>query len=375
MKINFIFLLAVLTASILAGQESREPYGNAPVIQVALLLDTSNSMDGLINQAKSQLWKIVSHTARERRDGMRPVLEVALYEYGNDSLSVMSGYIRQAVPFTTDLDHISQVLFALSTNGGSEFCGKVIAAANRQLDWDRRPDTLRLIFIAGNEPFDQGPVDFASAVRRSSRSDITVNTIFCGDYEEGRRTLWEEGARLGRGAYMNINSDYVTRYIHAPQDDRIEELNRRLNETYLSYGSTGREKKERQAEQDANAMAMDRGSFLERAKVKSSSSYSNSDWDLVDAYEESEEVLAQVLPAELPEEMRSMDDGEREAYLKEMQETRAALQEEISRLSADRDAYIAEKQTMAEGEYESTLDTAMIDAIRNLAREKGFGLE
>ena len=29
-------------------------------VQIALLLDTSNSMDGLINQAKSQLWDIVN---------------------------------------------------------------------------------------------------------------------------------------------------------------------------------------------------------------------------------------------------------------------------------------------------------------------------
>ncbi|RPI65426.1 MAG: hypothetical protein EHM44_00590, partial [Ignavibacteriales bacterium] len=32
-------------------------------IQLALLLDTSNSMDGLIDQAKSQLWKIVNELA------------------------------------------------------------------------------------------------------------------------------------------------------------------------------------------------------------------------------------------------------------------------------------------------------------------------
>src|SRR6185295_3102994 len=32
-------------------------------IMLALLLDTSNSMDGLIEQAKSQLWKIVNELA------------------------------------------------------------------------------------------------------------------------------------------------------------------------------------------------------------------------------------------------------------------------------------------------------------------------
>ena len=30
-----------------------------PTIQMAILLDTSNSMDGLINQAREQIWKII----------------------------------------------------------------------------------------------------------------------------------------------------------------------------------------------------------------------------------------------------------------------------------------------------------------------------
>ena len=33
-------------------------------IQVALLLDTSNSMDGLIEQAKSRLWNIVNNLTK-----------------------------------------------------------------------------------------------------------------------------------------------------------------------------------------------------------------------------------------------------------------------------------------------------------------------
>ena len=51
----FLLLLAVL---VLCPRKaiSEEP----PRVQLALLLDTSNSMDGLIDQAKSQLWKIVN---------------------------------------------------------------------------------------------------------------------------------------------------------------------------------------------------------------------------------------------------------------------------------------------------------------------------
>ena len=95
-------------------------------MQVALLLDTSNSMDGLIEQAKSQLWSILVTLSQTRKDGKAPKLEMALYEYGNDGLPAVSGHVRQVLPFTSDMDEVSDALFQLTTNGGQEYCGTVI---------------------------------------------------------------------------------------------------------------------------------------------------------------------------------------------------------------------------------------------------------
>ena len=372
MKRN-IRIVTVLLCTLIPVFASAHQYGDRPVIQLAVLLDTSNSMDGLINQAKSQLWKIVSETGRLKKHGEEPVLEVALYEYGNDSLSAFGGYIRQVVPFTTDLDHVSQKLFELWTNGGSEYCGQVISKANRQLDWYDDDDTLKLIFIAGNEPFDQGPVQYVRAAQAAKRRGITVNTIFCGGYEEGIHTSWQHGAHITGGKYMNIDSDYSYSYIRAPQDERIGELNRRLNETYLGYGASGEEKKELQSRQDANASSMNQGSFLDRAKVKSSRNYSNSDWDIVDAYTEGEVDLEKMDEADLPPEMKALDPDEREAFVSRKLEERKSIQEEIVRLSRERDEYV--KEQMESETVENALDTAVIDALTTAAEDKGFELE
>ena len=62
-------------------------------IKVALLLDTSNSMDGLITQAKTQLWEIVNELSYAKYGQQKPNLEIALYEYGNSGLSSREGYI------------------------------------------------------------------------------------------------------------------------------------------------------------------------------------------------------------------------------------------------------------------------------------------
>src|SRR5690349_20981133 len=55
---------------------------SAPRVQIALLLDTSSSMDGLIDQARRQLWTVVNTFAKARRGSQLAKLEIALYEYG-----------------------------------------------------------------------------------------------------------------------------------------------------------------------------------------------------------------------------------------------------------------------------------------------------
>ena len=46
-------------------------------VKIALLLDTSNSMDGLINQAKAQLWDIVNEfTHAKCGNATRPLLQI-----------------------------------------------------------------------------------------------------------------------------------------------------------------------------------------------------------------------------------------------------------------------------------------------------------
>src|SRR6185369_4975439 len=151
-----------------------------PLVQIAVLLDTSGSMEGLIEQAKGQLWKIVNEFLKAKQDGQTPEVQVALYEYGKSSLSPKSGWIRQIQPLTTDLDKISEELFALKTNGVDEYCGWVIKRAVDDLDWSPSADVYKVIFIAGNEPFTQGPVNYAESCKAAITKGIIVNTIHCG---------------------------------------------------------------------------------------------------------------------------------------------------------------------------------------------------
>ncbi|MBL4870261.1 MAG: VWA domain-containing protein, partial [Robiginitomaculum sp.] len=284
-------------------------------IQIALLLDTSNSMDGLISQAKSQLWTLVNELSEGKKYGRSPLIEIALYEYGNSNISVSKGYVRQVLSLTTDLDDVSEKLFSLTTNGGQEYAGKVIMTSLEELEWSKREDDMKLIIIAGNEPFTQGPVKYEEACGRARRGGIIIDTIHCGDEQVGINTKWKDGADCAGGIYMTINQDEKMVHIPSPYDDDIIRLNKKLNDTYFGYGSRGAEYKNRQTVQDQNAAGMSVKSILQRSKSKSSSAYSNEAWDVVDAYKKDKSRILELEEAQLPKELQGKSEAERKVFI------------------------------------------------------------
>ncbi|SNZ01013.1 VWA domain-containing protein [Flagellimonas pacifica] len=338
-------------------------------VKIALLLDTSNSMDGLINQAKAQLWDIVNEfTHAKCGNESRPSLQIALYEYGNDNLSSNEGYIRQVINFSSDLDEISEKLFSLTTNGGEEYCGEVIQTSLKQLDWGKSADDLKMIFIAGNEPFTQGKLNYKDATSNAREKDVIVNTIFCGNYEQGISTSWKNGATLTGGEYMAIDHNRQVVHIETPYDDVIIKLNSQLNKTYISYGALGREKKAKQSMQDSNAQEMAAAVAVKRTVSKGSRLYKNSTWDLVDAVEDNEEVLEELEVEDLPSELKEKSEGEIKKYLKEKKTEREKIQKQIQELNKKREAFIAKNQKEETGE----LENALLSAIKAQASKKNY---
>jgi hypothetical protein len=342
-KVLVLFVITVVVF-ITSAEAKKESKGKEPLVQMAILLDTSGSMEGLIEQAKTQLWKIVNQMALAKRKGKSPRLEVALYEYGKSTIPASEGYLRMIVPFSIDLDRISEELFKLRTNGGSEYCGKVIQSAYQELKWTGSNRELKMIFIAGNESFTQGHVNYKTACQESIKKGIMVNTIFCGNYNEGVRTFWKDGADLADGQYMNIDQNKKMVYISAPQDKEIIKLGGDLNKTYVAYGRGGGKLKERQKMQDKNALSVNEEVMVQRAATKSSKNYSNIAWDLVDAEKEGKIKLEELEEGELPAEMKKMDKKQRRAYLQKKKKERKKLQDKIKNLKKQRDKYVADKK-------------------------------
>jgi TolB-like protein len=349
-------------------------FGAKPLVQVAILLDTSNSMDGLINQARSQVWKIVNELVSAEKSGSRPAIEVALYEYGNSSLSKESGWIRQVLPFTADMDSVARELFALKTNGGDEYCGQVIREAVDNLKWSPKSDVYKAIFIAGNEPFTQGAVSFQEAVAKAKAKNIFVNTIFCGSRQQGLAEQWKAGADLAEGDYANIDQGAQTYTAAAPQDAQIAQLSGRLSDTYVARGAYGQSKMAAKKEMNAVSAGMGGSFAAERASYQAAApamAASEASWDVVSAVESGSLKRDEIKADQLPENLKKMDKKELNKYIDGKLAERKKIKEEINRLQAERKSFIAaqEKKNASGG---NTLDKAMIDTIRKQASKRGY---
>lgn len=339
-------------------------------IQIALLLDTSNSMDGLIGQAKSRLWNIVNTLTTLKYNGKEPQLEIALYEYGNDGLSSENNFIRMVTPFTNDLDLISEKLFSLRTNGGNEYCGAVIDKATSQLQWKDGKDNMKLIYIAGNEPFTQGPINFREAISKSLNNDIYINAILCGGQSSEDVTSWKEGAIKGNGKFFIIDSDKVIQFISTPYDNDINTLNDKLNDTYIGYGSHGESKKMNQAIQDANAESMSVANKAERATSKTKTVYNNSSWDLIDNYKQDKDAITKIKKEDLPAEYKNLSEVEIKREIEAKIQEREMITKHISELSIKRQSYIESENKKSNNSDD--LGSALEISILELANKLGY---
>jgi hypothetical protein len=345
----------------------------ATKIQVALLLDTSNSMDGLIDQAKSRLWNIVNTLTTLKYAGKTPNIEISLYEYGNDGLSIQSNYIRQITPLTTDLDLISEKLFSLKTNGGSEYCGAVIQDATKKLQWEKETNAMKLIYISGNEEFTQGGVNYKEAISDALKNNIYVNTIYCGDQSQGINLLWKDGADVGKGKYFNIDSNQTVQYIATPYDAEISNCNGKINKTYISYGKQGESKKMNQAAQDENAQKVSTGYLAERTLSKSKTVYKNESWDLVDKIKDDKDALKKIKKEELPKELQNKSQEEIKVVIDKKTKERESIQKEIAVLAKKRQDYIDAEAKKAK--TQDDLGDAISTSIVTLAKAKGYTIE
>jgi hypothetical protein len=345
-----------------------------PKIQAAILLDVSGSMDGLIEQAKAQLWNMVTTMGKVKcNTGIDPTIEIALYEYGRDNNDVAKGYIKQLSGFTNDLDSLSKILFSLRTNGGSEYCGHVIKTSLDELPWDNNAESYKVIFIAGNEDFLQGSIKYTDACSMARQKGVIVNTIYCGDRMQGIREHWNLLGECGNGSFTNINQNDKIDDIPTPYDSLLITLNGDLNNTYFAYNSFGAAKLQEVVVVDKANYGLSKSAAIKRAKVKSNAKlYKQSNWDLVDAKNDNKDFIKTLDIKALPDSLKKKTNEELEKMVDEKAKQRSTIQKQIEELNTKRDAYIATEKAKNVTKSNTNLETEVEKIIKEQVKRSNM---
>ena len=296
-----------------------------------------------------------------------------MYHYGNDGLNKETGWVKQLSPLTDDLDKIYEELFKLQTNGGTEYVARVVRAATNNLNWSAQKGAFKMIIVAGNEPATQDQkYELHDICKTSINKGIIINTIFCGNAEQGKRTGWSDAAAWAEGQYAAIDQDRGTIIIKTPYDKIIIKLNVELNDTYVGYGRLGTKNKARQNRQDANAGSLNESAEASRVSSKASPLYVNSSWDIVDAVQNKKMDLEKVPAKDLPKVMQTMSVEERIKYVEKLTLRRKELQKEIGELNKKRlnhQKTEMEKQGIDESK---SFDAQLRKAIQTQGKSKGL---
>jgi hypothetical protein len=368
MKTKLMLATLVLAALPAAAQDEITRKPDRRPIDLVICLDASGSMKSLIDAARQKIWAIVNDLATAKP---MPKLRVAVLSYGNQTYDAGAGWVRVDVGLTTDLDEVSEKLFAIACNGGDEYVGRVMQAALARLEWSTEKNALKIMIVAGNESADQDKqVPFRDMCKRAIERGIMVNPIYCRRAENVEQE-WKEIAMLSDGHYAAIDHVGGTITIDTPFDKRITELSTALNATYVPFGAEGKRGWTNQEAQDANAKKLNRDAAAQRGVAKAQTLYFCR-WCLIDATRAKQVKLEDVKDKDLPEAMRGMTLEQKQAYLDQQFKKRAGIQKQIQELNKERAKFVAAEMQKRNLDSDKAFDVAVRKAIRKQAESKGF---
>jgi hypothetical protein len=328
-------------------------------IDVALAIDTSGTMDRLLDAARTDMWDVLARLAADEPDAR---LRVAVLTYGSIYGGEQRGWVRIEAPLSADMDLVSSRLFSVRIAGDKEYVARVVRTAAEELEWDLSDTARRLIFVLGNESARQDPgVTLEEALQAAKDRKIEVVPVYCGKPMSNDIPSWVHLATLAGTTLEYLDPAKVANSGPTPFDETLATLSSSFSATFLPMGEDGSAAKTLQEQQDSNAASLGPVAAALRAEVKAGSR-SGASWDLVDAVASGRVSIESVAEADLPKSLRPMSVSERAIHLSDAAERREQLRAQILDLAAQRRRQLAE--TGKKDAAGAGLSEVILNAIR-----------
>ena len=333
-------------------QNQQQPSRRA-TIELLFVLDTTGSMGGMLEGAKTKIWGIVNDVLQQQGNA-GVTIRVGLVAYRDQG----DAYVTRITPLTDNLDAVYAQLMSFKAQGGGdgpEDVRSAMADAVRVGGWSAPgPRTSQVMFLVGDAPphddYRNTPATDVSA-RQAAGRGIIVNTIQCGS-DTDTTQAWRGIAQYGGGEFFAIAQDGGVEVMVTPYDLPLARLGEQIGGTYMAYGASDKRIARQSAQvamESSVAAAAPPAAKAERALNKALNDKAYDDSDLVQKAANGKLTLPQIAEAELPDALRQLAPAQRQAALNLAVAERKALQGKIVALSKQREQYLAEQRSKGTG--------------------------
>jgi Mg-chelatase subunit ChlD len=362
----------VAADGLVAAKPNKRPVrGKGPRIDVVFVLDTTGSMSGLISSAKQKIWSIANNIAS---GNPRPDVRFGLVGYRDRG----DAYVTKVTQLTRDIDDVYEELMAFSAQGGGDWAEDVnsalAAAISPKMEWSRKGNVLRLVFLVGDAPPHddyKGPKSYELAAK-ALRKGIIINAVRAGNAAD-TGVAWRKIAKAGGGEFMTIAQGGGAVAIATPFDKELGKLNSELADTMVAYGD--RRIRAKVAKKTASRKGMSGGVAAAAASYSGKAGHMGHG-DLVSELDQGKVSYNAIDEKKLDSKLKKMNKKERVAYLKGMQKKRKQLRKKIASVSKKRDAWISKKEKeIAKKSKRKSFDLEVKSAVREQAASIGVDFD
>lgn len=325
-------------------------------IEMVFVLDTTGSMGGLLEGAKTKIWRIVNDVMQNQKQSGDVQVKVGLVAYRDKG----DAYVTQVTPLSSDLDQVYSKLIAYQAQGGGdgpEHVRQALQDGLTQAGWTQggreQSGLSQILFLVGDAPphdeYKQTTPTQETA-RKAYAMGIRVNAIQAGNDASTAR-IWRDIAQNGGGEYFAIAQNGGVQAVATPYDDELAKLGDEVGNDVVVFGRTS-VRAAAVADISSSALSIAAAPAMakaDRAINKSINSKAYNKQDVIQAIENKEVVLDAIKTEELPPEMQVMSLEERGKFVEQKIAQRKETKGKIAELAKKRAAYLAEKEKGSDG--------------------------
>ena len=341
------------------------------LVEIVFVIDTTGSMGGLIEAAKSKVWSIVNEVSRSPT---RPKVKVGLVAYRD----LGDSYVTKITPISSDLDTIYTTLMNFKAEGGGDTPENVRQAlldGVRKAGWSaKEAHTAQILFLVGDAPPHEDYKNLPSCQTTAGeavKKGLIVNAIECGE-DPIAKAAWQEIARLGEGQFFAIEQNGGVKEIATPYDSKLSKLSYQIGSSYSAYG-----RKAYRASQGGSQMATEfkvrseasGGAQADRALNKALNRDAYKD-DLVQDVTNGTVNLKSVKKEELPDDLQKLSPEALVNEVSKRAKNRKELTTKILELTQKRDTFLKEAKKQ-QGGSKNGFDDVVSQALKKQIARKG----